>query len=305
MITWKAPQTKYDSFNEIGKFNMLWDVCIVLIPIFFALFVIHLYLGDLTWVTSLVACIIDVVCIIILNKTRKYKVVSIFITMVGVLMIQSLIYFIDDSQLISDVLWSVLLSYFGFFLFNSWVGTIILLVNISSMLIFNSFHGAVSIVKTVDAKMVIDVIYVSIALAYVINKMMQNNKFINSKYEEENARNKILLKEIHHRVKNNLQIVSSLLRLQSAELEDGIRNQFDEAIGRIRSMALIHERMYGNNDLSKIDLQTYIRILADDITETMTSGNKITFSINSDLESVDIKSMVTISLIFNELLQIH
>ena len=180
MITWKAPQTKYDSFNEIGKFNMLWDVCIVLIPIFFALFVIHLYLGDLTWVTSLVACIIDVVCIIILNKTRKYKVVSIFITMVGVLMIQSLIYFIDDSQLISDVLWSVLLSYFGFFLFNSWVGTIILLVNISSMLIFNSFHGAVSIVKTVDAKMVIDVIYVSIALAYVINKMMQNNKFTNS-----------------------------------------------------------------------------------------------------------------------------
>lgn len=73
-----------------------------------------------------------------------------------------------------------------------------------------------------------------------------------------------LLKEIHHRVKNNLQVTSSLLRLQAAAISDpDTREMFEETESRIRSMALVHEKLYQATNLSRIDLGEYIRSLGE------------------------------------------
>ena len=110
-----------------------------------------------------------------------------------------------------------------------------------------------------NSKMIVYIYYVAITLSYIIYRSLKNNKDINNRYQEEISRNEILLKEIHHRVKNNLQIISSLLRLQAAETRNvEIDEHFTEAVNRIRSMALIHEKMYGNDDLSKLDILFYI-----------------------------------------------
>ena len=76
----------------------------------------------------------------------------------------------------------------------------------------------------------------------------------------------VLLKEIHHRVKNNLQIVSSLLRLQSRKIQDKeTADAFRDSQNRIKSMALVHEKLYRSEDLSKVYLNEYINKLTRDL----------------------------------------
>lgn len=304
MISTKAPKTNYLSINDVGKFTMIWDVSVVLIPIFFTLFAIHFFFGDQTWISSLVACLIAVFNVVILFRTRKYEAIAIFSVIIGVLLCQAVIFVVEDSQLISNVMWSVLISFFAFFMLNTFWGTLILLINLSSTIVylFNADVGSVSGVE-VNYKMVVDVVYVALALAYVVHKIMANNKLTNQRYEHENKKNEVLLKEIHHRVKNNLQIISSLLKLQAADAHSEIlTTQFDEAIGRIKSMALIHEKMYHNDDLSHINVKEYLISLSEDICSSICSDGNLTFDIQSDIEMVGVKSIVPVSLIFNELL---
>jgi two-component sensor histidine kinase len=73
----------------------------------------------------------------------------------------------------------------------------------------------------------------------------------------------VLLKEVHHRIKNNIQIISSLLRLQAASVQDEkVKEMLKASQSRIRSIALIHEKLYQSPDLATIDFGDYVRLLA-------------------------------------------
>ncbi len=113
-----------------------------------------------------------------------------------------------------------------------------------------------------------------------------------------------LLKEIHHRVKNNLQITSSLLKLQSEHIDDPRTQQiFVDSQSRIRSMALVHEKLYQSMDLSRINFQEYVKSLAKLIFLSLgMDPKKIKFVISEDLVHLSIETAIPCGLIINELL---
>lgn len=113
----------------------------------------------------------------------------------------------------------------------------------------------------------------------------------------------VMLKEIHHRVKNNLQVISSLLSLQSRYIkEEKAREMFSDSQNRIRSMALIHEHLYQSDNLSKIDFSSYITRLAKGLFQTYDCNPEIiNFIVHVDNIDLGIDVAVPCGLIINEL----
>ena len=113
----------------------------------------------------------------------------------------------------------------------------------------------------------------------------------------------VLLKEIHHRVKNNLQVISSLLRLQERSLEDeNTRSLFRESRNRILSMAMIHERLYESDSLASVDLRDYFESLVTMLSRTY-SRDDAHVEVQLDVEplAVDVDTAVPLALVVNEL----
>jgi len=114
----------------------------------------------------------------------------------------------------------------------------------------------------------------------------------------------VLLSEVHHRVKNNMQVIISLLRLQSSKIEDKqYADMFKNAEDRIRSMALIHEKLYRTKDFAKIDFNDYAKDLANHLIKTYSAAaGKIKLNMNIEDIHIGLGKAIPCGLIINELL---
>ncbi|MGM0506011.1 MAG: sensor histidine kinase [Bacteroidota bacterium] len=117
----------------------------------------------------------------------------------------------------------------------------------------------------------------------------------------ENLREKeTLLSEIHHRVKNNLAVISGMMQLQAFEAEQEVRIKLMDGISRIQTMALIHEQLYQSTSFSTLDFSDNIETLVRNILKTMHRGERISLELISDPLSLNINQAVPCSLIVNE-----
>lgn len=113
----------------------------------------------------------------------------------------------------------------------------------------------------------------------------------------------VMLKEIHHRVKNNLQVISSLLKLQAGYIKDDrILEVFKESQNRVRAMALVHEKLYQSEDLAKTDFAEYIRSLVTDLFRSYAiSSRAISLQLAVEEARLSIDTAIPCGLIINEL----
>lgn len=131
-------------------------------------------------------------------------------------------------------------------------------------------------------------------------------KNLESAYDDlrsSNEENVTLLKEIHHRVKNNLQIVTSLLRLQKEDLNtEEAKTQFNSAINRVLAMSAIHEKLYQQKKLSELKVEPYLQDLSEELKIVYARELNIDFKFDIQKPDIDLNVIIPLGLIINELL---
>jgi PAS domain S-box-containing protein len=132
----------------------------------------------------------------------------------------------------------------------------------------------------------------------ITERKLAENKIIQSLKEKE-----VLLQEIHHRVKNNLQVISSLLSLQSRYIKDkDVLELFKESQNRVKSMTLVHEKLYQSHDVSQVDFNDYISELASVLFRSYgIPSEKVSLVLDVDEVSVDVNMAIPCGLIITEL----
>ena len=131
-------------------------------------------------------------------------------------------------------------------------------------------------------------------------KLAEKNNLINKTLQEK----EVLLKEIHHRVKNNLQVITSLLSIQSREISDPIALEAVKASkNRVKSMAMIHQNLYKQDSLSSVDGAAYINNICSSVLKSYQLGDKeIKLEVDAEELELNIDTTIPLGLILNELI---
>jgi two-component sensor histidine kinase len=161
-----------------------------------------------------------------------------------------------------------------------------------------------TLVKNLTIAGIVAVLIIAVLLYRQSSLRKKNNNVIthkNEKLQHLLTEKEWLLKEIHHRVKNNLQIVMSLLNSQSAYIDnDAALTAIHDSQHRVHAMSLIHQKLYSSENVSSIDVQLYIRELVSYLADSFDTGQRIKFDLNIEPLKLDVSQAVPLGLILNE-----
>lgn len=144
-------------------------------------------------------------------------------------------------------------------------------------------------------------VFLVLIIFFIIHRLKLSNEQ-RKLIQRQSGERKLLLQEIHHRVKNNFQIVSSLLRLQSHTLKrPEVKEAFEEAISRINTMSLVHEIIYRQESFAQIDTEEYLSKLCEQL--KMSSKNQeVEINISTSNISFEVATLIHIGIVINELI---
>lgn len=316
------PKADYTDFYDRARFELTW---VITSAIFFAMVLFSVTTTVFTPEFAIVAIIsifLSFLLLVNLWFSRKFKRTAIAFVVLGILLSITQLFIVQEMLHLVDLIWFFVIALFSFFTLGMMWGLMTVFSYISSFILYILFflNENISAVVEVDFEtkiaMVVNAALAGTLLFYVVYKFYTTNKFAEKKYhivnkrlvekneliKKKNEANEIMLKEIHHRVKNNLQIITSLLRLQSREMEsEESEVNFREAIDRVAAMAMIHEKLY-QEDLSKIELDNYIRSLIENlIGNYAVDKDRVRYTIDVGQVSIDLRKIVPLALILNEL----
>lgn len=314
------PQTTYkntydrDAYDLTWRYNAFMSFLYLLLILAGGLNNIVLFLGGLgCWLTPIAS-------LFILHRTRKYKFVAYLQVTVGTIA-TGIILNLNIVHVHSiEIVYMLLVVLYAFLVLGPQIGTISISVQLFWFILYFLFaepktYEPLTLVQSFSIVLTIavgTVLFGFLILQFLklreksenkylsINKDLNEiNHLVNLQYHEKS----VMLKEIHHRVKNNLQVISSLLRLQVYEIEEEeLKAHFQDAIHRVSAMALIHEKMYQNENLSKINIKNYINTLAEELISTHAHETEINLEVSSSIYELGNDTLVPLALLINELI---
>jgi len=308
--------SSFDDFYQREKFLLAWRVSLVFGAVFFVLSIIQLYLKLDGLIPMTCTFIIGLSSSVYLYFTKNYKAIFWAYALAGsFISLFAMNYVIKTSHYV-DFIWiitSILIALIGI---GKKAGIFFIGLNFLGICYFYIFTLN-KLVVTLQPKPLIELflefgelLFAFCVISYLLYKFsyFQNRSTDKLKNAEESVavksnENEVLIKEIHHRVKNNLQIIISLLRLQQNEIKsEVIKQHFSDAINRVLTMSLIHQKLYQDNTLAEIRIKDYLTELTSDIAKLSTLNIPINTEIKSDIDIIGLKTIVPLGLIINELM---
>ena len=306
-----------------GQFMLAWRICLSLSIVSSILIIVFAITNPHALPPLILVIIIGGSALFYLNKTLNVRPVFWLCSAGGTVIINIAMNTILDFTHYVDFLWLTICILIAFIGLGKKEGYFFVFLSILGIIYFFFFtlntHIEILQIKSMS-ELIADLVEVAFAfliISYLLQqfiKLQQHSenelKIFNDNLEEQNniiltksKDNETLIKEIHHRVKNNLQIIISLLRMQSNEMKTSEGEaEFKEAINRIMAMSLIHQRLYANKEISKIDLQSYIEELTNDLINTFSIyDNKIELIIDVKIIDINLNTIVPLGLLINEL----
>lgn len=320
-----SPDTSFfTEYTDRGKYLLTWRLSIIFSLVFallsFSLVVIH----PIAFLIYFVALVIAVAGLIYLYKSKRYAHLFWSYSVGGSSLIAISLFTEMDTIHVTEFVWVVSIVIFSFIGLSRKVGVFFLVFNAITILthllfFFNSDvpirrpasvfeSGGVMVEIALGLFMIgyllhqylLFQVYAEKQLIIANQELGEQNQII-LKRNEENA---TLVKEIHHRVKNNLQIIISLLRMHGEEVKSKeTKRHFAEAVNRIMSMSLIHQKLYQEKELSTIDFEGYLRDLSSEImTSFGTEHKESNYYFVSDVKRIGLQTVVPLGLLINELM---
>jgi len=303
------------SFYDKAKFLLAWRISLVF-TVVFAILLFILSLGNnFAFLSGGVAFTISVGSLIYLHFTKNYAPLFWVYTIVGTAIVHFAINMVHEFTHFVDFIWMIaiiVLAFIGLGKNYGFMFAIIQIIAFSYFVLFNLNTHITTIQPRNNLELVgslIELILAFMVITYLLAQFISLNKYsenqlikLNQKLTSKNTENTVLVKEIHHRVKNNLQIITSLLRLQKSDIPQESQEKFDEAINRIMTMSIIHKKLYQAEELSNIDTPNYLTELISEIISTQSSINTIEKDISIDIKNIGLKTIVPLGLLINELI---
>jgi len=303
------------SIHDQTRINLLFNISVFVFVLSSLASIISVIIGSYP---ILIPALGNLVLSILVQFIMKYKdfvlAGKIYFSTLFLLLFGNLI-FNYGTMHIGSPFWIMLLNICVFYVVGKKWGIVFLILSCItfSYYIIEILPIIVSLIailpKATYYSAVYEALFVLTLLGYVINIILDSSKKSdellqaqNEKLLLNNEEKTIMNKEIHHRVKNNLQVIISLMRIQMGELKnEEMHEKYQEMINRVLTMSNIHEKMYQSETLSKIGLNEYFQDLSKDLIDTYQLGFEVDLDFKFELENIGLKTIVPFALLFNEL----
>lgn len=314
--------TNWLEFHEKMKFRLVLHLLYFFAGLMSIVTVVNLANEHFSATPNFFAVGMCIVGLIVIHITKNYKLVGAICSILTFCIVSGAFLWLRATHYLTPM-WMIVNIMFTFFVLGKKWGIPILIAHFLVLFYYLIYLHEANIVSVKSFSgndvmtFILEYSIVGFAIAYILNlyvlttnysriELMENNQKLsnqNKVISKQNSEMEVMLREIHHRVKNNLQIITSLLRLQANNLdEEHGSGSYQEAIDRVTAMAIIHEKMYQSGSLSKFDLEKYLKSLVDSLLLNYSISKKPEFMIDVKVEDMKSKSIVPLALLINELL---